>query len=39
MSRARWQVETLIVKGYALKKITEATGIPTALLHTIAGGE
>jgi hypothetical protein len=38
-SQARKQLARIIIGGYTVKKIADATGIPAVVLHTIAGAE
>ena len=38
-SQARRQLGMMIVKGYALKKVADGTGIPASVLHVVAGSE
>jgi hypothetical protein len=37
--QALYQIGRILAKGYALKKISENVGIPTAILHTLVGAE
>ena len=38
-SQARKQLARIIIGGYTVKKIADATGVPAVVLHTIAGAE
>jgi hypothetical protein len=38
-SQARKQLARIIIGGYTVKKIADATGIPAVVLHTVAGAE